>query len=140
MAELARAVASLRVVGDDLLPDDVSALLGCAPTKAWAKGDTLTSHGTSRTARFGMWSLQAEETEPGDLDAQVTAILSRLTQDEAVWAELGSKYDLDLFCGWFMKYGNEGVTIAPDTMSALGTRGIPLDIDLYGGDSEQVPD
>jgi len=25
-------------------------------------------------------------------------------------------------------------------MSALGTRGIPLDIDLYGGDNEQVPD
>jgi hypothetical protein len=140
VAELARAVASLRVVGDDLLPDDVSALLGCSSTKAWAKGDTLASHGRSRTARFGMWSLRAEQTEPGDLDAQVTAILSRLTQDESVWAEIGSRYDLDLFCGWFMRYGNEGMTIGPDTMSALGTRGIPLDIDLYGGDSEQVPD
>ncbi|PUA80511.1 DUF4279 domain-containing protein [Nocardioides currus] len=140
MAELARAVASLRVVGDDLQPDDVSALLGCAPTNAWAKGDTLTSHGASRTARFGMWSLQAEEAEPGDLDAQVAAILSRLTQDETVWAEVGYRYDLDLFCGWFMKYGNEGTTIGPDTMSALGRRGIPLDIDLYGGDSERVPD
>ncbi|CAB4957660.1 unannotated protein [freshwater metagenome] len=115
-------------------------MLGCAPTRAWAKGDTLTWQGATRTARFGMWSLQAEVTEPGDLDAQVAAILSRLTQDETVWAEVGSRYDLDLFCGWFMKYSNEGMAIGPDTMSALGARGIPLDIDLYSGDSEQVPD
>ena len=87
-----------------------------------------------------MWMLQAEKTEPADVDAQVAGILSRLTDDKAVWAHLGSIYDLDLFCGWFMTYGNEGVTISPDTMSALGARGIALDIDLYAGDSEKVPD
>jgi hypothetical protein len=35
-----------------------------------------------------VWTLQAEETVPADVDAQVTAILSRLTSDEMVWAEL----------------------------------------------------
>lgn len=140
MAELARAVASLRITGEELLPSDVSALLGCEPTKGWAKGDTLTSHGVTRTARFGMWSLQAHETKPADLDAQVTAILSRLTVDQSAWAELHSRYDVDLFCGWFMEYGNEGVSIEPETMVALGTRGIRLDIDLYRGYSDKAPD
>jgi len=87
-----------------------------------------------------MWSLQAHETEPADLDAQVTAILSRLTTSDSVWAELRTKYDVNLFCGWFMEYGNEGVSIEPETMSALGTRGILLDIDLYSGDSDMAPD
>jgi hypothetical protein len=64
VAELARAVAALRIMDEDLVPSDVSALLGCEPTKGWAKGDTLTSHGVTRTARFGMWSLQADESEP----------------------------------------------------------------------------
>ena len=77
--------------------------------------ETGSRHGTSRIARLGMWTLQAEETEPADPDAPVRAILSRLTHDESVWAEIGSRYDLSLFCGWFMKNGNEGVTIAPDT-------------------------
>lgn len=87
-----------------------------------------------------MWWLEAEVTEPADLDAQVAAILARLTTDESVWAELRAKYDVDMFCGWFMKYGNEGVSITPETMAALGARGILLDIDLYAGDSDRAPD
>lgn len=139
MAELARAAASLRVTGDDLVPADVSSLLGSPPTRGWAKGDTLTSHGVTRVARFGMWTLQAPETEPADIDAQVAEILSRLTTDESAWAELRSMYDVNLFCGWFMTYGNEGVSITADTMLALGARGILLDIDLYGGDGDLAP-
>lgn len=73
-------------------------------------------------------------------DAQVTAILSRLTTEESVWAELRAKDDINLFCGWLMEHGNEGVSIAPETMSALGTRGILMDIDLYGSDSDNTPD
>lgn len=136
MAHLARAVASLRIAGEDLVPADVSALLGCDPTRGWAKGDTLGSRRATRTARFGMWTLEAHETESADLDAQFTAILSRLTTDGSVWVELRGKYDVDLFCGWFMERGNEGMSIEPETMAALGTRGISLDIDLYGGDSD----
>lgn len=138
VAHLARAVASLRVTGEHLVPADVSALLGCEPTNGWAKGDTFTSHGATRTARFGLWSLEADETEPADLDAQVAVILGRLTTDQAVWVKLDAEYDVDLFCGWFMQYGNEGVSIKPETMAALGTRGILLDIDLYSGDSDKA--
>jgi Domain of unknown function (DUF4279) len=140
VAHLARAVATLRVSDEHLVPGDVSVLLGCEPTKGWAKGETLTSQGVMRTARVGHWSLDAAETEPADLDAQVTAILSRLTTDEAVWAKLCADYHVDLFCGWFMQRGNEGVSIKPETMAALGSRGILLDIDLYSGDSKKSPD
>ena len=87
-----------------------------------------------------MWSLHAPETAPADLDAQVSAILSRLTDDAHVWAALRAKYHVDLSCGWFMEYGNEGVSIEPETMSALGARGILLDIDLYGGDPDKERD
>ena len=87
-----------------------------------------------------MWMLQADETEPADLDAQVAAILSRLTTDESVWAAIRANYSINLFCGWFMNYGNEGVSIDPETMLALGARGILLDIDLYGGNSDKTPD
>jgi hypothetical protein len=84
VAHLARAVATLRVKGEHLVPGDVSVLLECEPTKGWAKGDTLTSHGGMRTARSGVWSLEAGDTEPADLDTQVTEMPSRLTTDEAL--------------------------------------------------------
>ncbi|MEQ4209780.1 DUF4279 domain-containing protein [Actinopolymorpha sp. B9G3] len=134
MAELARALAALRVAGEELVPDAITTALGCEPSRSWAKGEAWISHGVTRTRRFGLWSLDAEETTPADVDAQVATIRGRLTSDEAVWRDLGARYTVDLFCGWFMERGNEGVTLEPETMLALGRRGIPLDVDLYGGD------
>lgn len=132
MADLARAVATLRVVGDDLVPSEITRVLGCEPTTGWAKGDERTLHGVARTATFGKWSLEAEETSPADIDAQVANLLGRLTSDLSVWADLGDRFDVNLFCGWFMDVGNEGVSLDPSTMSSLGSRGIMLDVDLYG--------
>lgn len=133
MAELARALATVRITGDELVPDEITAAFGCEPTRSWARGETLTSHGVTRTARFGMWSLVAEDTAPADVDSQVSSILGRLTSDETVWSRLRTSYSIDLFCGWFMERGNEGVTLEPETMLALGRRGISLAVDLYAG-------
>ncbi len=47
---------------------------------------------------------------------------------------LASRFDIDLFCGWFMAGGNEGVELSPATLLALGERGIRLGIDLYAPD------
>jgi hypothetical protein len=135
VSELARALASLRIIGDDLVPSEVTELLGCEPTRGWAKRDTVTFPGATqtRTASFGMWSLHADETSPADVDAQVNALLGRLDPDLAAWAELRGKYDINLLCGWFMQTGNEGLSIAPESMTMLGARGIRLELDLYGG-------
>ena len=129
-------MAALRIVGDDLVPAEVSALLGCEPTKSHARGDVLGPRWGTRTASFGLWTLRTAETEPADIDAQVAEILSRLTGDKSVWAEIRSRYGLSLFCGWFMEDRNEGVFIEPATRAALGARGIALDVDLNRGDSD----
>ena len=59
-------------------------------------------------------------------------ILGKLTKDLDVWRMIGRTYKIDLFCGWFMQGGDEGVSISPGTMAALAERGIELDICLYG--------
>jgi hypothetical protein len=131
MAKLARALATLRIIGDELVPDEITAALGCEPTRSHARGETLTCRGVTTTARSGMWSLAAEETTPADVDSQVSSILGRLTSDETTWSRLSTSYCIDLFCGWFVERLNEGVTLKPETMLALGRRGILLDVDLY---------
>jgi hypothetical protein len=55
-------------------------------------------------------------------------------------ARLAERFGVDLFCGWFMKFGNEGLSIAPGTLKALAARHIVLDLDINAGDSELVPD
>jgi hypothetical protein len=39
-----------------------------------------------------------------------------------------------------MKFGNEGLTVAPETLRALSDRHITLDLDIYSGDSDLAPD
>jgi len=83
----------------------------------------------------GMWRLRATKLAPGDLDAQIEEILSKLSSDMAVWKKLSERYHVDLFCGLFLASGNEGLTISPKSLADLGNRGIELGLDIYGGDA-----
>lgn len=134
MAHLYRSVATLRVMGDSLIPGEITDLLGAQPSEAQTKGDQLVGRKTGRVrvAKFGMWRLHATDREPEDLDGQVQEILGQLTTDLRIWADLAERFDLDLFCGLFMDVGNEGVLLSPQTLRALGERGIELDLDIYG--------
>jgi hypothetical protein len=134
MAAVGRSVATLRFFGDDLVPDEISSLLGGAPTWSARKGEVVPSKspGGFRTVPTGCWCLEATETLPGDVDAQVSELLAALTQDLAVWSALAARFDVDLFCGWFMTKSNEGATVSPATLLELGQRGIELGLDIYG--------
>jgi hypothetical protein len=85
-----------------------------------------------------MWRLFATEREPQDLDGQIDELLSKLTDDFNVWASIAEKYKLDLFCGLFMRGSNEGLSISPKSLAALGLRQIELGLDIYGGDDEDT--
>ena len=135
MAHLARSVASLRIFGDDLQPEVVSRILGCTPTKTWPKGHIqICKSGREVAKRTGGWLLHASDAEPENLDGQVAELLAKLTSDIAIWTEVGQRFEVDLFVGWFMESSNEGVSISSKTMFALAERGIELSLDIYGPD------
>ncbi len=137
MATIARATAALRISGESLNPSEITVLLGASPTTAQHKGEELVGRsGVSRIAKFGMWRLAAAETSPADLDAQVREIIAQVSSDISVWSDLASRYDIDLFCGWFMEKGNEGQDISASTLRELGIRGIELSLDIYAGDKD----
>lgn len=132
MPGIARTKATLRVFGDDLNPDDVTRMLGASPTASTRKGDARTRpSGEPWLERTGSWRLKASELEPGNLDAQIQQIFAALTPDMAVWADLSDRFRLDMFCGLFMRKGNEGLEISPESLAALGARGVTLGLDIY---------
>ena len=136
MAQLARSVATLRIIGDDLVPDEVSKLLGGTPTHSQRKGDAIPLKSGERVARGGMWRLAATDREPEDVDAQISEILEKLTPDIESWRSLAGRFRVNLFCGWFMEEGNEGLSISPANLVALGERGIELDLDIYASSDD----
>ena len=140
MPELHQSAASLRIVGDSLVPDEITAQLGCEPTSSGAKGEVVPARANrrERKMRSGAWMLNAEDASPGNIDGQAMEILGKLTQDLEVWRSLSSQFKIDLFCGLFMKVGDEGFELSADTMSELGSRGIKLDLCLYGPIREDI--
>ena len=139
MAQLQKSVVTLRIGGDDLVPDEITALLGVPPTDAVVKGQEIVGRKTGRVwiAKSGMWQLQAADREPEDMNGQIQEILSQVTTDLAIWRSLASRFQIDLFCGLFLRTGNEGLTLSPESLYALGARGIEMGLDIYSGDDDE---
>ena len=142
MAEVSKSKATLRVIGDSLVPDDITRMLGTRPTKSQIKGQSLPTKtpDRSRIAKRGSWHLSAAPSEPSNIDQQVKDLLEMLTDDLSVWDTLRNDYRVDMFCGLFMKEFNEGMTLSPGTLKLLADRGIDLDLDIYGPDNSLQDD
>ncbi len=131
-----RSMATLRLFGDDLIPEKISELLLAQPTHACRKGQALVGRvtNTSRLANTGAWQLCASEQAPENIDSQIIEILDQLTADLSVWTSI-AHFNPDLFCGAFMASANDGLDLSADTLLALGLRGIALKLDLYQADN-----
>lgn len=127
------STAVLRVFGDDLDPDEISALLGSRPSSFARKGERLAigTAGRVRILKTGRWSLNAVDSRPEGVEAQIFAILDRLTGDMDIWRSLSDRYQLDMFCGVFMDSGNDNLSLSSKALFALGQRGIELELDIY---------
>lgn len=91
--------------------------------------------GRERIARSGLWIIRVEPRRPGDLDAQVQELLSGLTDDLAIWADLSARYRVDLIVGFFLEEENEGIELGPETITALAARGVRIAFDVYASRS-----
>lgn len=141
MAHVQRSVVTLRIGSEDLIPDEITKLLGATPTHTQTKGEQIVGRKTGhvRIAKMGMWRLCAKDREPEDMDGQIEELLRQTTSDLAVWRSIGEKHEIDLFCGLFLGVSNEGMSLSSKSLAALGERGIQLALDIYSGDDEDEP-
>ncbi len=136
MAHIHKSKLSLRISGDSLVPEEITKLLGDAPTISHAKDEEIRNNQTcsARIARSGMWLLSVDDRSPENLDGQLRGLFDRLTSDLDVWRKIGEDYSADLFCGFFMQGFNEGLTISASVMKMISDRRLEIGFDVYGGD------
>ena len=142
MAHVQKSVVTLRIGGDDLIPDAITKLLGAKPTSTQIKCEKIVGCNTGhvRYAKMGMWRLCASDREPENMDGQIREILSKATGDLTVWRSIAGRYEVDLFCGLFLDGSNEGLTLSAQSLAALGERGIEMGLDIYSGhDDDETP-
>jgi hypothetical protein len=92
--------------------------------------------GLEKVADRGSWRRETERRSPGDLDAQIAELFAQLTDDLEVWNDLSRRFQADIFCGLFLNEFNEGISLSPETLAAVGSRGLSLDMDIYGTEDE----
>ncbi|AMO72354.1 DUF4279 domain-containing protein [Sphingorhabdus sp. M41] len=137
MGTVSETSVGLRFFGDDLNPDEITIKLGCEATIGVQKGGTwLTAKGATKIARTGSWRRHTPRLSPGDLDRQIELLLSQMSDDLGIWNDLTSRFQADIFTGLFLKDQNEGISLSPLTLVAIGSRGLKLDLDIYSSERE----
>lgn len=125
----------LRITGDELVPEEITALMGCSPSEAEQKGmPVLRGDGSfMRMARSGGWRLKIkpEDTDERDCGEAMLDMLNQLPADPEMWEQLSARFSIDFFVGLSMTSGNKGLVLTPQVMSALATRGIEAGFDIY---------
>jgi hypothetical protein len=126
---------ALRVYGEELDPDQISALLGCQPSSAQRKGNPF--------PKKGRWLLKIDSGEcagDGDVDDGIRMLLARLPSDSGIWSSLTSNYAVDVFCGIFLATSNRGFGVSVEVSRLLSDRNLEIGFDMYFDPPNQVAD
>jgi hypothetical protein len=137
MAAINETTAGLRFFGDDLNPAEISTLLNGDPSKSAKIGDLRDTPRGAVVERTGKWIRNAPRETPGNLQKQIAGLLFDLTDDLSVWRSLSARFRADIFVGIFMREGNEGLALQPDTLKLLSDRRLELNLDIYGPFEQQ---
>lgn len=130
---IGRISVSLRVMGDEVDPAEVTRLLGVEPDIAARKGEPVRRGDRTVAQRSGIWSYTLGEgpSTEWELDDAIATLLGRLPADLAIWDDLGRRFRMDLFCGVFLGSRNQGCALRPSTLRLMADRGITLSLDIY---------
>lgn len=118
---------SLRIRGDELVPHEINALLAASPSYSHAKGDELPNPGTmDPVAPSGIWVLAAPDDSCENLSNQIDGLLSRLTDDLAIWAQLNARFSTGLYTQLHIKSDDERAQILPNVIRKIADRGLEI--------------
>ncbi len=128
-----KSVVTFRIFGENLNPSEITTALKCEPHKIARRGEARVIRGqpSSYIEPLSSWRVSASDRTPEDIPSQVQEILGMLNPDPAVWADLSSRYQMDMFCGVFISSTNDGLEFSPALLAELSSRGIGLNFDIY---------
>jgi|SRR5690606_3930727 len=135
MRRLRKSAATIGFYGDELVPGEITALLGAPPTVGVVKGGKWTTFsGVEKVAHTGSWRIEAERCEPENLNRQIEGLFAQLTPDLAPWRKLTRPFRGVVFCGLWMSTYNDGLELSPEMLNSIAERGLLLDLDIYESD------
>jgi len=106
---------TLRISGEELDPDRITALLDCRPSRTERKGVSISGDSGPRIPKRGQWLLTIDSRDchsTDDVEDGIRMLLAQLPSDAGLWASLTSTYAVDVFCGLFLASSNRGFCLS----------------------------
>ena len=126
MSEVDRSTASLRFIGEDLEPNELSNRLKFLPSE-----ETAFPIVKNKKEIITVWSVSCCESDRNRLEKKIETLLSWFTNDITVWKEISGKYRGEIFCGLFLDGWNRGFELSSELLKMISDRNLLIGFDIY---------
>ena len=136
-----RYTVELRIVGQNLNPDEVTRKLSVVPTRVARKGEPKVGGATSKWMA-NMWGFEVLPPGKDDWTSLEDGIEALLRTFEPIRERLHSYSEgneMYLWCGHFTSSFDGGPSLSPTLLKALGDFGVQLMLDTYSERLDEVP-
>jgi Domain of unknown function (DUF4279) len=117
--------------GVELVPDDITKVLGINPTRSFQKNDVSRGRIYDKLQTHGLWVYRCQRIAGKELETEINELLDQLPADLELWQNLTNCYGAELFCGLWLKRYNRSLSFSPQTLQRISERGLVLDLDVY---------
>jgi hypothetical protein len=128
----------LRITGETLKPDEISALLNLQPNHIRIRGQ---KGGRNRIWSESLWSYDGDEGETQkewpSLEEGLMCLLGKLWSKKELITSLSSTFEAVWWCGHFQTSFDGGPTFSTDLLSKLAEFKVPLFLDNYFSADEE---
>jgi hypothetical protein len=135
-----RYTVELRIVGQNLNPDEVTRVLGLVPTRVARKGEPKVEGATS-TWMENMWGFEVLPPGKDDwpsLGDGIQALLHTIGPIRDRLHAYSTGNELYLWCGHFTSSFDGGPSLSPTLLKSLGDFGVQLVLDTYSEPADEA--
>jgi hypothetical protein len=129
----------LAIHGEELIPDEITELLGCQSTDSHLRGEKKgpRSPGFSK----GAWFLRVRGAPPDTAEILTRKILMMVPANPEIWNQLKKRFAVQIRYGIHFSGWNKGFGLSHDVIAWMAVLGVDVEFDLYayGSEAEDAP-
>ncbi|MDA0865761.1 MAG: DUF4279 domain-containing protein [Cyanobacteria bacterium] len=134
---VAKTSITLAIYGDDLIPEEISQLLGYE-AKYIRRGERRNPRASPY--KKSAWLFNQKGEAPITAEEIIREILSKILTDSGIWKELASRYDVQVRIAIHMKNWNQGFDLSAETIQQIAGLGAKMVFDIYAYVDDEVND
>jgi hypothetical protein len=127
----------LAIYGEELIPDEITELLRCQPTRSHLKGEKKGPGGPAFSK--GAWFLEVRGEPPKTPEILTRKILMMVPSNPEIWNLLKKRFGVQIRYGIHMSGWNKGFELPHDLIAWMTVLGVDVEFDLYAYGEEDVP-